>query len=237
MQNETFDLLVVGGGCVGSGVAWEAATRGLKVAVVERDDFASGEQARSPFHPASRHNIAETPLNFIQPGCYHPNLGICRHLRPVNEAHPRWHPLPGGRLQEARLRHVQACAGSAQRGACCNVFPCHLHAIASQTCRRKKEVQLFFREVLIALSSFEGRTSDVEQSQTVFLLQKQRGGAYVRRPRLMPFFLPRIIFLIFYFYMFVAAGAYAPSGPFHGAPPPYHHPHLYMVGDPLHVGR
>lgn len=37
-----FDLLVVGGGATGAGVAVDAATRGLKVALVERDDFSSG---------------------------------------------------------------------------------------------------------------------------------------------------------------------------------------------------
>jgi hypothetical protein len=36
------DLLVVGGGATGAGVAVDAASRGLKVAVVERDDFSSG---------------------------------------------------------------------------------------------------------------------------------------------------------------------------------------------------
>ena len=40
---EQFDLLVVGGGATGAGVAVDAATRGLKVALVERDDFSSGE--------------------------------------------------------------------------------------------------------------------------------------------------------------------------------------------------
>lgn len=40
-------MLVIGGGCVGAGVAWEAATRGLKVAMVERDDFAAGTSGRS----------------------------------------------------------------------------------------------------------------------------------------------------------------------------------------------
>jgi glycerol-3-phosphate dehydrogenase len=39
-------VLVVGGGCTGAGVAWEAATRGLKVALVERDDFAAGAWRR-----------------------------------------------------------------------------------------------------------------------------------------------------------------------------------------------
>ena len=43
METEDFDLLVIGGGCVGAGVAWEAATRGLRVALVEQGDFASGD--------------------------------------------------------------------------------------------------------------------------------------------------------------------------------------------------
>lgn len=37
-----FDLLIVGAGATGAGVALDAATRGLNVAVVDRDDFASG---------------------------------------------------------------------------------------------------------------------------------------------------------------------------------------------------
>ena len=37
-----FDLLVVGGGATGVGCALDAASRGLKVALVERDDFSSG---------------------------------------------------------------------------------------------------------------------------------------------------------------------------------------------------
>jgi glycerol-3-phosphate dehydrogenase len=47
LRTETFDVVVVGGGCVGAGVAWEAATRGLKVALVEREDFSSGTSGRS----------------------------------------------------------------------------------------------------------------------------------------------------------------------------------------------
>ncbi len=42
-----FDLLVVGGGATGAGVAVDAATRGLKVALVERDDFSSGTSSKS----------------------------------------------------------------------------------------------------------------------------------------------------------------------------------------------
>ena len=46
-EAETYDLLVIGGGATGSGIALDAATRGLKVAMVERDDFASGTSSKS----------------------------------------------------------------------------------------------------------------------------------------------------------------------------------------------
>lgn len=44
---EPFDLLVIGGGITGAGVARDAALRGLRVALVEQEDFASGTSSRS----------------------------------------------------------------------------------------------------------------------------------------------------------------------------------------------
>lgn len=46
-QNTPFDLLVIGGGITGAGIALDAASRGAKVALVERDDFASGTSSKS----------------------------------------------------------------------------------------------------------------------------------------------------------------------------------------------
>src|SRR5437016_789663 len=42
LTGRTFDVLVVGGGIYGLFVAYDAALRGLSVALVERDDFGSG---------------------------------------------------------------------------------------------------------------------------------------------------------------------------------------------------
>lgn len=47
LASETFDLLVIGGGATGTGVALEAASRGLKTALVERFDFSEGTSSRS----------------------------------------------------------------------------------------------------------------------------------------------------------------------------------------------
>ncbi|EGD83359.1 glycerol-3-phosphate dehydrogenase [Salpingoeca rosetta] len=47
LQSQEYDILVIGGGATGSGVALDAASRGLRVALVERDDFCSGTSSRS----------------------------------------------------------------------------------------------------------------------------------------------------------------------------------------------
>lgn len=41
-DDSEFDLLIVGGGATGAGIAVDAASRGLRVALVERDDFGAG---------------------------------------------------------------------------------------------------------------------------------------------------------------------------------------------------
>src|SRR5215510_9127179 len=47
LTNTTFDLLVLGGGITGAGVALDAALRGLRVALLDKDDFASGTSSVS----------------------------------------------------------------------------------------------------------------------------------------------------------------------------------------------
>jgi glycerol-3-phosphate dehydrogenase len=47
LRHGRFDLLVIGGGATGAGTALDAASRGLRVALVERDDFSSGTSSRS----------------------------------------------------------------------------------------------------------------------------------------------------------------------------------------------
>jgi glycerol-3-phosphate dehydrogenase len=47
LADGVFDLLIIGGGCTGAGVALDAATRGLRVALVDKGDFASGTSSAS----------------------------------------------------------------------------------------------------------------------------------------------------------------------------------------------
>src|SRR6188472_1558596 len=47
LGGEPFDVVVIGGGITGAGVALDAASRGYSVALVEREDYASGTSSRS----------------------------------------------------------------------------------------------------------------------------------------------------------------------------------------------
>src|ERR1044071_1546143 len=47
LKKEKFDLVVIGGGITGSGIALDATHRGMKTALVEMQDFAAGTSSRS----------------------------------------------------------------------------------------------------------------------------------------------------------------------------------------------
>ncbi|PQB03000.1 glycerol-3-phosphate dehydrogenase [Polaribacter filamentus] len=47
LQSTKFDVLIIGGGITGAGIALDAASRGMKVALIEKNDFASGTSSKS----------------------------------------------------------------------------------------------------------------------------------------------------------------------------------------------
>ncbi|MEO6626991.1 MAG: FAD-dependent oxidoreductase, partial [Aquihabitans sp.] len=61
LADDPFDVLVVGGGITGVGVALDAASRGLRTALIERDDFASGTSSKSS-------KLAHGGLRYLQQG-------------------------------------------------------------------------------------------------------------------------------------------------------------------------
>jgi len=46
-EDEKYDIVIIGGGCVGSGIALDAVLRGYKVILLEKNDFASGASSKS----------------------------------------------------------------------------------------------------------------------------------------------------------------------------------------------
>ena len=47
MSDTRLDLLVIGGGITGAGIAWDASVRSIKTGLIEMNDFASGTSSRS----------------------------------------------------------------------------------------------------------------------------------------------------------------------------------------------
>ena len=68
---ETFDILVIGGGATGCGIALDAASRGLRVGLVEKNDFSEGTSSRSTklLHGGVRY--LEMAMKHLDTGQYH----------------------------------------------------------------------------------------------------------------------------------------------------------------------
>src|SRR3979490_2839135 len=84
------DLLVIGGGATGAGVAWDAALRGFDVVLVERGDLAEGTSGR--FHgllPSGARYAVKEPVAARQgPG---PRPRVRRGERDPAAGHPELH--------------------------------------------------------------------------------------------------------------------------------------------------
>lgn len=105
LQTHAFDVLVIGGGITGAGIARDAALRGLSVALVERDDFAGGTSSRSS-------RLVHGGVRYLEHGFFHlvfeasaerrTLLHIAPHLvRPLRFTWPVYH---GARIPRWKLQ-------------------------------------------------------------------------------------------------------------------------------------
>ncbi len=96
LASETFDVLVVGGGVTGTGVALDAVTRGLSTALVEMRDYAAGTSSRSGklFHGGLRY-LEQLNFSLVFEALHERGLmlkTICPHLvRPLKFIYPLEH--------------------------------------------------------------------------------------------------------------------------------------------------
>ncbi|MGH3437962.1 MAG: glycerol-3-phosphate dehydrogenase/oxidase, partial [Sciscionella sp.] len=93
---EAFDLVVIGGGVVGAGTALDAATRGLRVALMEARDLASGTSSRSSklFHGGLRY-LEQLEFGLVREALAERELMLTKlapHLvKPVSFLYPLTH--------------------------------------------------------------------------------------------------------------------------------------------------
>lgn len=96
LGSEEFDVVVIGGGVTGSGVALDAATRGLRVALVEARDFAAGTSSRSSklFHGGLRY-LEQLEFSLVKEALRERELMLTKiapHLvKPVSFLYPLTH--------------------------------------------------------------------------------------------------------------------------------------------------
>ena len=102
---DTFDVLVIGGGITGAGIARDAALRGLKVALVERDDFAGGTSSRSS-------RLVHGGVRYLEHGFFHLVFEASRERRTLLRIAPQlvrplrftWPVYRGARIPKWKLR-------------------------------------------------------------------------------------------------------------------------------------
>ncbi|WP_397195936.1 glycerol-3-phosphate dehydrogenase/oxidase [Nocardioides rotundus] len=98
LKDHEYDVLVIGGGVTGAGVALDAATRGLSVALVEQRDFASGTSSRSSklFHGGLRY-LEQMNFALVREALKERELMLTRiapHLvKPVSFLYPLQHKV------------------------------------------------------------------------------------------------------------------------------------------------
>ena len=97
LTTEVFDIVVIGGGVTGAGIALDAATRGLNVALVEQRDFAAGTSSRSSklIHGGLRY-LEQLNFGLVQEALRERTLllsDLAPHLvRPISFLYPLRHP-------------------------------------------------------------------------------------------------------------------------------------------------
>src|SRR5947209_17237769 len=96
LESEKFDVLVVGGGVVGTGCALDSATRGLSTALLEARDWAAGTSSRSSklIHGGLRY-LEQFEFHLVREALKERHLlltRLCPHLvRPVSFLYPLKH--------------------------------------------------------------------------------------------------------------------------------------------------
>src|SRR3954454_13730959 len=88
LGDEVFDVLVVGGGIFGAGIARDAALRGLRVALIDKADFASGTSSRSS-------KLIHGGFRYLEQAAYRLVMESCRERQVLRKMAPHLvKPLP-----------------------------------------------------------------------------------------------------------------------------------------------
>ena len=179
LGSETFDLLVIGGGINGAGIARDGAMRGLRTALVEHADFASGTSSRSS-------KLIHGGFRYLEQGDVRLVLEACRererlrrlapHLvRPQEFIFPVYEGGPVGRFKLA--------AGLWAYDLMAGLWNVHRHRMLSARATRQAEPALRTEGLRGAGRYWDCRTDDARLVLETILAAVREGGVAVSYAR------------------------------------------------------
>jgi len=183
LAEEEFDVLVIGGGVVGSGVALDAATRGLSVALVEARDYAAGTSSRSSklVHGGLRY-LEQLDFGLVREALRERSLilnRLCPHLaRPVPFLYPLTH-RGWERLYVGSGVALYDVLGG-RRGV-----PTHKHLSATGARRLFPSLR---RDALVgAIRYYDGQVDDARHTMMLARTARRYGAACATSARVIAF--------------------------------------------------
>lgn len=180
LSKEHFDVLVIGGGINGVGVALDAITRGLSVALIESEDFASGTSSRSSklIHGGLRY-LEQYDFKLVREALHERELlvsSLAPHLvKPVAFLYP---------LQEKVKERTYVGAGLALYDALRGfkrALPGHKHL--SQKTIAEIAPSLRTDVITGAIRYFDAQVDDARHTMMIARTAKRHGAAIITRAK------------------------------------------------------
>jgi len=176
LREEEFDILVIGGGVVGTGIALDAAARGLRTALIEGRDFAAGTSSRSSklIHGGLRY-LEQFDFKLVREALHERELMITTqapHLvKPLSFLYP---------LHKRYIDRIYVGAGlmlyDLLRGTM-RAVPWHSHISAADT--EKIARSLDPKQVIGGLLYYDAQVDDARHTMMIARTAREHGAAVV----------------------------------------------------------
>lgn len=171
LKSQNFDVLVIGGGITGAGIARDAALRGFKTALVEKQDFAGGTSGNSArlIHGGLRY-VESFQFSVVYQACA--ERGVLSHIAPHQVSPvPFVIPLAGGLSN--RLK-VQLALGIYDALALYRNF--HLNEYLTRQQVAQAEPDITLREPRSAMRYWERAMDDARMTLSTILSASEQGA-------------------------------------------------------------
>lgn len=176
----TFDVLVIGGGITGAGAALDAASRGLRVALVEANDLASGTSSRSSklIHGGLRY-LEQRDFKLVREALHERDLLVSKlapHLvRPVSFMYPLYKKVLERPYVGAGLALYDAMEGTRRP------VPFHRHLTIRGATRRAPALRT--DGLAGAMTYYDAQVDDARYTLTVARTAAAHGALVMTRAR------------------------------------------------------